>query len=305
MPDTFTIAALYKFVHLADYRALQPVLLRVCQDNDIRGTLLLAEEGINGTVAGTSGNIERLFRFFRRQPQLADMDYKLSYSAEVPFHRIRVKLRKEIVSLGVPGISPLTGSAIRVDPGDWNRLISDPGTLLVDTRNHYEYRIGTFKDALSPGTTNFREFPEYVRTRLAPRKHKKIALFCTGGIRCEKAGAYMLGQGFENVWQLNGGILKYLEEVDRDDSLWRGECFVFDGRVSVDHDLEEGRYEQCFACRRPVSGQDMRSPDYQRGVSCSHCISETTASQRAAFSERQRQVELAEQRNEKHIGARM
>ena len=305
MSDIFTILALYKFVHLADYQALQPILLRVCQDNHIRGTLLLAEEGINGTVAGTSENIERLFSFFRQEPRLADVDYKLSYSDDIPFHRTKVKLRKEIVTIGMAEISPLKGSGIRVVPKDWNSIISDPETLLIDTRNHYEYQIGTFKDALSPDTTSFREFPEYVKTQLDPKKQKKIALFCTGGIRCEKAGAYMLEQGFEKVYQLNGGILKYLEEIDRNNSLWQGECFVFDERVSVDHDLEEGTYKQCFACRRPISEQDMQSRDYQKGVSCPHCINETTALQRVAFSERQRQVELAEQRNEKHIGAKM
>ncbi len=304
MKQNIVIAALYKFVTLSDFQAMQPRLLQFCLDHDIKGTLLLAEEGINGTVAGTRENINALLEYLRDDPRLADLEHKESCTDAVPFHRTKVKLKNEIVTLGQPGIHPNLQTGKYVEPGDWNTLIDDPEVLLIDTRNHYEYQIGSFKNAVSPETTNFREFPEYVQQQLDPAKHKKVAMFCTGGIRCEKASAYMLEQGFEQVYQLHGGILKYLEEVSSDDSQWQGECFVFDGRVSVDQELEEGSYEQCFACRRPISEQDMQSSDYQQGVSCPHCIDETSEKQRAAFSERQRQVELAEQRQQKHIGAK-
>jgi UPF0176 protein len=305
MTENYVIVAMYKFVHLADYEIIQPKLLSFCQERDIKGTLLLAEEGINGTVAGTRLAIDQLLDYLKSDQRFADLEHKESNSDEIPFHRMKVKLKKEIVTMGQPTISPNYYSGIRVEPKDWNAIISDPDVFLVDTRNQYEYQIGSFKNAVSPETTNFREFPEYVKQNLDPDKHKKVAMFCTGGIRCEKASAYMLEQGFDEVYQLNGGILKYIEEVNSNDSLWKGECFVFDGRVSVDHELAEGSYEQCFACRRPISDEDMQSEAYQQGVSCPHCINETTDQQRAGFSERQHQVELAEQRNQKHIGAKM
>ncbi len=305
MQTPVVIAALYKFVELDDYVELQPRFLAFCQQHEIKGTILLAEEGINGTVAGSREAIDSLLAFLKSDARLADLEHKESYADEVPFLRTKVKLKNEIVTLGQPGVSPIHGGGTRVEPQDWNAVISDPDVVLIDTRNKYEVDIGTFKDAVSPETTNFREFPDYVKQNLDPNKHKKVAMFCTGGIRCEKASAYMLDQGFEEVYQLNGGILKYLEEVEKDDSLWEGECFVFDGRVSVDHDLEEGNYEQCFACRRPISDTDMQSADYQKGVSCPHCIDEKTDAQREGFRERQHQVELAEARNQKHIGNKM
>jgi len=278
--------------------------LQFCLDHMIKGTLLLAEEGINGTVAGSRESIDCLLEFLKSDERLTDLEHKESYADEVPFLRTKVKLKKEIVTLGQQGVSPINGGGTRVDPKDWNTIISDPEVVLIDTRNQYEVDIGSFKNAVSPKTTNFREFPGYIKTNLDPAKHKKVAMFCTGGIRCEKASAYMLQEGFEQVYQLNGGILKYLEEVNKDESLWEGDCFVFDGRVSVDHNLEEGNYEQCFACRRPISDEDMQSEHYHKGVSCPHCIDEKTDEQRDGFRERQHQVELAEQRNVKHIGAK-
>ncbi len=304
MNTSVVIAALYKFVRLDDFEQLQSRYLQFCHDHMIKGTLLLAQEGLNGTVAGSRESIDCLLEFLKSDERLADLEHKESFSDEVPFLRTKVKLKKEIVTLGQPGVSPVNGGGIRIEPKDWNAIISDPEVVLIDTRNQYEVDIGSFKNAISPKTTNFREFPEYIKTNLDPTKNKKIAMFCTGGIRCEKASAYMLQEGFEQVYQLNGGILKYLEEVNQDESLWEGDCFVFDGRVSVDHNLEEGNYEQCFACRRPISDEDMQSEHYNKGVSCPHCIDEKTDGQRDGFRERQHQVELAEQRNVKHIGAK-
>jgi UPF0176 protein len=305
MTEHYVIVAMYKFVRLDNYEAMQPIVLSFCQERDIYGTLLLAEEGLNGTLAGTRNAIDELLDYLKSDGRLADLEYKESYSDEIPFHRTKVKLKKEIVTMGQPNIKPSDRSGIRVESEQWNEIISDPEVLLIDTRNEYEYQIGTFKDAVSPETTNFREFPDYVTSQLNPATTKKVAMFCTGGIRCEKASAYMLEQGFEEVYQLNGGILKYLEEVKQEESLWEGECFVFDSRVSVDHQLAEGNYEQCFACRRPITDEDMKSKDYEEGVSCPRCINETTEEQRSGFNERQRQVTLAKQRNEKHIGAKM
>lgn len=305
MTEHYVIVAMYKFVRLDNYQAMQPILLSFCQKRDIYGTLLLAEEGLNGTLAGTRSAIDALLSFLKSDERLADLEYKESHADEIPFHRTKVKLKKEIVTMGQPDIKPSDRSGIRVEPDQWNEIICDPEVLLIDTRNEYEYQIGTFKNAVSPDTTNFREFPDYVTRQLNPTTTKKVAMFCTGGIRCEKASAYMLEQGFEEVYQLNGGILKYLEEVKQEESLWEGECFVFDSRVSVDHQLAEGNYKQCFACRRPITDEDMQTKDYEEGVSCPRCINETTEEQRSGFNERQRQVTLAKQRNEKHIGAKM
>jgi UPF0176 protein len=302
MTEQCIVAAMYQFVRLPDFEAIQPKLLAFCREQEIKGTLLLAEEGINGTVAGSRAAIDELLKYLKSDPRLNDLEHKEALSDELPFHRMKVKLKKEIVTMGQPNIKPIETSEVRVEPKDWNALISDPNVLVLDTRNDYEVQIGTFKNAISPETTNFREFPEYVKQELDPEKNKKVAMFCTGGIRCEKACAYMKEQGFDEVYQLNGGILKYLEEVNTDESLWEGECFVFDSRVSVDHELAEGSYHQCFACRRPLSDEEMQSAEYQKGVSCPRCINETSEEQRSNFGERQHQVELAEQRNQKHIG---
>ncbi len=305
MEKKYLIITLYKFVHFSDYVSYQPKILNFCIEKDIKGTLLLAEEGINGTAVGLKTNICQFLQYLKSDSRFSDIQYKESYADKIPFHRMKVKLKKEIVTLGQSNIKPAEQSGIRVDPKDWNNLINDPNTVLVDTRNEYEYQIGTFKGAISPKTTNFREFPDFVKQKLDPKKNKKVAIFCTGGIRCEKASIYMLNQGFENVYQLNGGILKYLEDIETNKSLWQGECFVFDSRVSVDYGLAKGNYEQCYACRRPLSKGDLQSKLYEKGVACPHCINEKTNNQRARFSERQRQVELAEKRNQKHIGPRM
>ncbi|MCB1841420.1 MAG: rhodanese-related sulfurtransferase, partial [Halioglobus sp.] len=243
------VAALYKFVRLEDYHALREPLLDVCRSAGVRGTLLLAREGINGTIAGSRQGIDAVLAYLRRDPRFADLAHKESLDSHIPFHRMKVKLKKEIVTMGVEGIDPNTRVGTYVEPRDWNALLQDPEVLLIDTRNDYECSIGTFKGAIDPGTTNFREFPQYVRSHLDPTRQRKVAMFCTGGIRCEKASAYMLEQGFAEVYHLRGGILKYLEEVPPEESVWEGECFVFDNRVSVDHQLQKGRYDQCFGCR--------------------------------------------------------
>ena len=305
MKKKYLNVAFYKFAHFPNYISFQSKILNFCVERNIKGTILLAEEGINGAAAGTKKNIYELLNFLKTDNRFSDITHKESYSEEIPFHRMRVKLKKEIVSLGRPNINLSDRSGIRVDPKNWNILLADPDVVLVDARNDYEYQIGTFKNAISPKTTNFREFPTFIKEKLNTKKNKKIAIFCTGGIRCEKASSYMLSKGFENVYQLNGGILKYMDEIETDKSLWEGECFVFDSRVSVDSELAEGNYEQCYACRRPLSEKDLQSNLYQKGISCSYCINETSDAQRASFRERQQQVELAEKRNEKHIGVRI
>jgi UPF0176 protein len=296
------VAALYKFARLPDFRELRPRLLELCQRHDIKGTLLLAEEGINGTIAGSRAGIGAVLGRLRADPRLADLEYKESFASEPPFLRMKVKLRREIVTMGVPDIDPRFAVGHYVRPEDWNALISDPGVLLIDTRNHYETAIGTFRNAVIPRTHNFREFPGYVARHLDPAKHKKIAMFCTGGIRCEKASSYLLSRGFAEVYHLKGGILKYLETVPRDESLWQGECFVFDQRVAVNHGLEEGTHEQCHACRHPLSAQDRESPRYRPGVSCPHCAGARSETQTAGAAERYKQVQLARQRRQRHLG---
>lgn len=296
------VAALYKFASLPDYQALQPGILKLCNALGIKGTLLLAEEGINGTVAGTRAAIDTLLASLRNDPRLADLEHKESFTDEMPFYRMKVRLKKEIVTLGVPGIDPNKTVGTYVKPEDWNALISDPDVVVIDTRNDYEFEIGTFKGAIDPKTTTFRQFPEYVRNNLSPERNKKVAMFCTGGIRCEKASAYMLEQGYEEVYHLQGGILKYLETVPEEESLWEGECFVFDQRVAVKHGLEVGEYDQCYACRHPVSIEDMQSEKYVKGISCPRCYDTLSEEKRASIIERQKQIELARQRGEVHIG---
>jgi UPF0176 protein len=300
--SNFIVAALYKFAKLPDYKELQPGLLDFCLAQDIKGTLLLAEEGINGTVAGSRQGIDALISYLKSDPRLADLEHKESYAEEAPFYRMKVRLKKEIVTLGVPGIDPNYKVGTYVAPEDWNALISDPDVVLIDTRNNYEYDIGTFKGALDPHTTTFREFPEYVANNLDPAKHKKVAMFCTGGIRCEKASAFMMEQGFEEVYHLQGGILKYLENVPEEESLWQGECFVFDQRVAVRHGLEVGDYDQCHACRHPLSPEEMQSAQYIAGISCPHCYDKLSEEKRASVTERQKQMALAKLRGEAHLG---
>lgn len=296
------VSALYHFVRLENFQALQQPLLQVMKDHGVKGTLLLAHEGINGTIAGSQAGIDAVKNFLRQDPRLAAVDSKESYTDEMPFYRSKVKLKKEIVTMGVEGIDPRQVVGTYVAPEDWNELIADPDVVLVDTRNDYEYNIGTFKNAINPKTETFREFPDYVKNNLDPKQHKKVAMFCTGGIRCEKSTAYLKEQGFDEVYHLHGGILKYLEKVPADQSLWQGECFVFDNRVAVNHDLEKGQYDQCYACRYPITEADKQSPHYVKGVSCHHCHDQTTAEQRAHFAEREKQMQLAKDRGEDHIG---
>jgi len=297
------VCAMYKFVTLDNYQALKAPLLDFMQSHDIRGTLLLANEGINGTVAGSRENIDALLAYLRSDPRLAEISYKESFTETMPFLRTRVKLKKEIVTMGVEGIDPKHVVGTYVKPKDWNALISDPEVLLIDTRNDYEVQVGTFKNAINPETESFREFPDYVKQHFDPAKHKKVAMYCTGGIRCEKSTAYMKEQGFEDVYHLEGGILKYLEDVPAEDTLWEGECYVFDERITVNHQLEKGIYDQCNACRLPITEQDKLSKHYQHGVSCPHCFDKTSAEQKERFKEREKQMQLAEQRGEAHIGA--
>ena len=296
------VAALYHFVRLENFEKLRQPLLDCMVSNEVKGTLLLANEGINGTIAGSRKGIDAVLNWIRQDQRLAGVDSKESYTDEAPFYRSKVKLKKEIVTMGVEGIDPLQVVGTYVKPEDWNALISDPNVILVDTRNDYEYNIGTFKNAINPNTETFREFPDYVKQNLDPKQHKKVAMFCTGGIRCEKSTAYLKEQGFNEVYHLQGGILKYLEQVPKEDTLWQGECFVFDNRVAVNHDLEKGQYDQCFACRYPITEADKLSPHYEQGVSCHHCYDHTTAEQRAHFAEREKQMQLAKQRGEDHIG---
>ena len=297
------VCALYKFVTLEKFQDLRQPLLKVMEYNKIRGTLLLASEGINGTVASNRQGIDALLAWFEKDARLGNIVVKESFETSNPFNRIKVKLKKEIVTMGIEGIDPKQVVGTYVKPKDWNALISDPDVVLVDTRNAYEVKVGTFEGALNPNTTNFREFPQYVRDNLDPKANKKVAMFCTGGIRCEKSTAYLKEQGFDEVYHLEGGILKYLEEVPEADTMWQGECFVFDNRVTVNHQLEKGEYDQCHACRLPITKEEQTSDKYLEGISCPHCFDTHTLDQRQRYEERQRQMELSKERGEAHIGA--
>ena len=301
----YVVSALYKFVRLDDFEKLQKPLLEFMKAQGVKGTLLLALEGINGTIAGTQEGIDAVLNYLKSDSRLANLVHKESYDDEIPFYRTKVKLKKEIVTMGVEGIDPKLVVGTYVKPKDWNDLISDPEVLLVDTRNEYEVGIGTFKNAINPNTETFREFPQFVKDNLDPKKHKKVAMFCTGGIRCEKSTAYLKEQGFDDVYHLEGGILKYLEEVPESNSLWEGECFVFDNRVVVNHSLERGQYDQCYACRRPITEDDKNKKEYGKGVSCHQCFDKVTDKQKKRFQDREKQMQLAEQRGEDHIGSSM
>ena len=298
----YVVCALYKFVTLENYQEIRQPLHNCMQENNVYGTLLLAHEGINGTIAGPRSGIDAVLTYLKSDPRLETISYKESFTDNAPFKRCKVKLKKEIVTMGVEGIDPKQVVGTYVKPQQWNELISDPEVLLVDTRNDYEIEIGTFKNAVNPNTETFREFPQYVKENLDPTKHKKVAMFCTGGIRCEKSTAYMKEQGFEEVYHLEGGILQYLEDVPKTDTMWEGDCFVFDDRVTVNHDLEQGVYDQCHACRLPITEEDKQLPEYQKGVSCHRCIDKVTDEQRARYAEREKQINLAKLRGEDHIG---
>ena len=299
----YVVCALYKFVSLPDFEDLRQPLVDFMLAHDVKGTLLLAQEGINGTVAGSRESIDALLAYLRKDPRLADLSWKESFDTIEPFYRTKVKLKKEIVTMGVEGIDPRRVVGTYVKPQDWNALISDPDVVLIDTRNDYEVEIGTFKNAVNPNTTNFREFPQYVKDKLDPAKHKKVAMFCTGGIRCEKSTAYLKEQGFDEVYHLQGGILQYLQDVPPEQSLWEGECFVFDNRVTVNHLLQKGNFDQCHACRRPISEDDKKSEFYVPGVSCHHCHNAHDPEQVARYQQREKQMQLAKKRGERHIGS--
>jgi UPF0176 protein len=300
----YLVAAFYKFVELADIAELRGPLQQRCEDLGLLGTILLANEGINGTISGLPKKVQRLFERLREDPRFEDLHYKESWAAEQPFYRMRVRLKKEIVSLGVEGVDPRRKVGQYVSPQEWNSLISRDDVRLVDTRNHYEYHLGSFEGAEDPNTASFRDFPQWVSQHLDPQKDRNVAMFCTGGIRCEKATSYLLDLGFENVYHLDGGILNYLETVEPENSLWKGDCFVFDNRVTVDHDLEEGDYEMCPACRMPLAPEDLESPLFELHVSCPRCYGRITEAKREGLLERAKQIELAKARGERHIGAK-
>ena len=301
----YVIAALYKFVDLADYRALQPRLQTLCDAHDIHGTLLLAEEGINGTVCSPRHGMAAFLDWVEADGRFNGLSLKFSASPEQAFLRMKVRLKREIVTMGRPEIRPAQATGTYVEPAEWNALIDDPDVMVIDTRNRYETAIGSFTGAVDPQTDSFREFPAWAENLASGEggRPKKLAMFCTGGIRCEKASALMREFGFEEVYHLKGGILRYLEDVPREDSRWQGECFVFDNRVAVDHELRPGHHAMCHACRMPLAPEDLEHQDYTPGVSCHHCHGATDAERRQRFAERQRQIEIARQRGGAHLGA--
>lgn len=305
MTAPYLTAALYKFVDLPDHADWREPLIALCRAHQVKGTLLLAAEGINGTIAGPEAGVQAVLAWLRRDPRLSDLEHKVSWSERPPFHRLKVRLKREIVTLRVPGLRPQEHAGRYVKPEDWNALIAQPDVLLIDTRNHYEVKIGSFEGAIDPGIGAFTELPAWLANQPAlqgPAK-PRVAMFCTGGIRCEKATAFVKSLGFDEVFHLKGGILKYLEEVPADRSLWEGECFVFDERVSVTHGLEEGEAELCRACRHPLTPAERASPKFSPGISCDYCHDSRTDADRARYAERQRQVELAARRGREHIGS--
>ncbi len=298
----FTIAALYHFARFDDPAALRGPLLELCRKHGVSGTILLAPEGVNGTIAGTEAAIAQVLAHLRGLPGCAGLVWKQSHASDQPFNRMKVRLKREIVTMGQPDVDPLAAVGHYVTPADWNALITAPDVAVIDTRNDYEVQIGTFAGAVDPQTQSFGEFPGWWQANKDRFAGKRIAMFCTGGIRCEKSTNYLIGQGVTDVFHLQGGILKYLEEVPQTESLWQGECFVFDGRVSVGHGLAEGPHQLCHACRRPLTPQDLQHPDYEPGVACHHCVTETTQTDKARFRERQKQMALACARGERHLG---
>lgn len=303
MSKEYTVAALYCFAVFEDFEAYRVPLLALCRQQSIKGTLLLAREGINGTVAGSAEAIETLIAFLKQRPEFANMELKYSYADKLPFLRMKVRLKKEIVTMGVESVDPLSEVGQYISAKEWNNLITDKDTIVIDTRNNYEYSLGTFKGAIDPDTATFREFPKWVEENKDNLEGKKIAMFCTGGIRCEKATSYLRGLGYDNVFHLKGGILKYLEEIPESESLWQGECFVFDDRVSVGHGLKVGEHRLCHACRHTLSVEDMQSAAYEEGVTCPHCVNTQSGQDRLRYRERQKQIMLAKKRGTvPHLG---
>ncbi len=288
---SYTVATFYKFVTISELETKKARILAWCKENQLKGTIILAQEGINGTVAGSVQAIASILDRLRSFPGLADLEHKESTAQKLPFARLKVKLKSEIVTLGLPAVDPNQQVGTYVDPQDWNQIISDPEVVVIDTRNDYEVEIGSFHHAKNPKTESFREFPEYITENLDPEQYPKVAMFCTGGIRCEKASSYMLSQGFKEVYHLKGGILKYLENVPPEESLWEGECFVFDERVAVKEGLEIGSHELCYACGHPISQVDKQSPKYETHISCPHCYDRLTPEKKARQEDRRRQRE--------------
>lgn len=298
-------AAFYKFVSLPDYAALKPPLSAFCEQRGVKGTILLAAEGINGTIAGDAASVREVLAYLRSDPRLADLEHKESGAARRPFYRMKVRLKREIVTMGVPTVDPTKLVGTYVKPEDWNTLIADPEVFVVDVRNDYEVALGTFEGAINPKTRSFSEFPAWIRAQAGLQKKPKVAMFCTGGIRCEKSTAFLRAEGFDQVFHLRGGILKYLEVVPERDSRWQGECFVFDERVAIGHGLKAGEHELCRSCRQPISAADKLSERFEEGVSCPGCCDSISPAKRAGLRERQRQVELAKRRGAEHIGAKL
>ena len=305
--NLFQVATFYKFHDLLNLENLQSSFQDFLSQQKIKGTILLASEGINGTVAGTSPAIEAFKKFLAHQNLLSPSDFKTSFSKKEPFPRLKVKIKDEIVSIGNNLANPQKIVGEYIKPEDWNKFISQDNVLIIDARNIYEHSIGSFQNAIQPGTTNFREFPDWVdKLENSPdSKDQQIAMFCTGGIRCEKASSLMKAKGFKNVHHLKGGILSYMERVDESDSLWEGECFVFDDRVALNHQLEIGSFDMCHGCRMPITESDKLSEEYQRGISCSKCFNTKTVDQKKRYADRIKQIDLAKQRNQKHIGPKL
>ena len=306
MPEKKIIASFYKFIDWSDFQEKKPVLEKICRQNNIVGTILLAPEGINGTISGSHEEILKTIEELKKDVRLSDLESKFAEALGETFKRMKIRLKKEIVSMGKENINPGQITGTHVSAEEWNQIIQDPNTLVVDTRNKYEHAIGNFEGSIDPKTTSFRQFPKWVEEKLKPLMEKqnktKVAMFCTGGIRCEKASSFLLQEGFEEVLQLQGGILKYLEKINLENSLWEGECFVFDDRVSIQHGLLEGNYTMCHACRMPIDDDDLKSNKYKEGISCPHCYGMHTEERKQRFAERQKQIKLAKQRNETHIG---
>lgn len=298
----FLVAALYHFTPLPDFAALQEPLQKICDDQGVKGTLLLADEGINGTIAGSDRGIANVLAHLRSLSCFADLEHKESRARTMPFNRMKVRLKKEIVTMGVDNIDPLDSVGTYIEPRDWNSLIADPDTIVIDTRNDYETAIGQFEGAVDPKTKSFREFPDWVRNTPHLSDKPKIAMYCTGGIRCEKATAFMKAEGYKDVFHLKGGILKYLEEIPPEESLWEGACFVFDERVSVTHGLLEGEHLLCHACRYPLTTEETKSPLFEEGVSCPYCHAARSEADRARYRERQKQIALARKQGKSHLG---
>ncbi|SSC71815.1 unnamed protein product [Ciceribacter sp. T2.26MG-112.2] len=299
----FCVAALYHFARFPRFESFRAELDAVARENGIKGTLLLAAEGINGTIAGTDEGIATILAFIRSQPEFSGLVHKESRAAKMPFLRMKVRLKKEIVTMGVENIDPNKIVGTYVEPKDWNALISDPETIVIDTRNDYETAIGIFKGAIDPNIKTFREFPDWMRNNPGLHNKPKLAMYCTGGIRCEKSTAFAKEMGFDEVYHLKGGILKYLEEVPAEESLWDGACFVFDERVSITHGLKQGEHTLCHACRYPLTAEEVTSPKFEEGVSCPHCYDSRTEADRDRYRQRQMQIALAKKRGEKHIGS--